>query len=234
AVEARRDAEQSSPGDQLLATRWLTLDGTPAAVQLVRGSGGRDLDLPERARLWLDLGEREPSLSVRLALGFPWLLELAGNGLPSLSEDPGDTAGDVTGSPIWMASADGALGSRSVFALYLDDGQARMRAVRIDRFGPASLVEISEFDDIELPALPTASPSLAMVAGSPTVLIPFGVGTPAWAMRSTGEQALLDSLDQLDCDAVALAYPDADGEGDSQTVACIAAGELRLGALGID
>ncbi|HVI03114.1 MAG TPA: hypothetical protein VM869_30670, partial [Enhygromyxa sp.] len=99
--------------------------------------------------------------------------------------------------------------------------------------GPGS-PDISVSDDVELPALPTAAPSLGMIAGSPTLLIPFGVGTPAWAMRSTGEAVLLDNLAELDCDALALAMPDADGEGDSQTVACIAAGELRVGSLGPD
>lgn len=234
AVEARRDAELASPGDHLLVTRWLDVDGSPAAIQVLRGPGGRDLDLPQRARMWLDLGASEPTLSVRLALAFPWLLELAGNGLPILSEDPGE-ASHVSGSPVWMAVADGALGSRHAFALELDDdeGEARMRAVRIDRWGSAGFVEASTVDVIELPAVPTGTPSLAMVAGSPTVLIPFGVGVPAWAMRSTGDWALLDSLLELGCDVLALAQPGTDGVGESQSVACIAGGELRVGALGL-
>lgn len=235
AVEARRDAELSTPGDRMLVTRWLTPDGAPAAPQVLRGPNSGDLDLPHRARLWLDLGASEPTLSVRVALAYPWLLELAGNGLPVLSEDPGGV-GDVPGAATWMASADGALGARHVFALELDGEQAQhatVRALRIDRWGPGS-PDISVVDDVELPALPTAAPSLGMIAGSPTLLIPFGVGTPAWAMRSTGEAVLLDNLAELDCDALALAMPDADGEGDSQTVACIAAGELRVGSLGPD
>jgi hypothetical protein len=233
-VEARRDAERSSPGDHVLVTRWLDLDRQPGAPQRLRGPGGRDLDLPNRARLWLDQTTSKPTLSVRLALAYPWLLELAGNGLPSLTGDPGDEAGDVHGSPMWMASADGALGSRHVFALEIVDGHALMRAVRIDRWGPASLIDISVVELVDLPALPTGIPSLSLIAGSSTVLIPFGVGRPAWALRSTGESVLLDSLAELECDALALAQPGADGEGDSRTVACLANGELRLGVLGID
>jgi hypothetical protein len=232
AVEARRDAEHRSPGDRVLVSRWLTADGSPADLQVMRGPIGRDLDLPHRARLWLDLGPSEAMLSLRVALAYPWLLELAGNGLPALTGDPGE-AGDVPGAITWMASADGALGSRHVFALELDGEQARVRAVRIDRFGPPSFVDTSVVDLVELPALPSAAPSLGMVGGSPTLLIPFGVGTPAWSVRSTGEMALLDSLAELGCDALALAMPDADGEGESQTVACIAGGELRVGALGL-
>jgi hypothetical protein len=236
AVEARRDAEQASPGDRMLVTRWLTAEGTPANIQVMRGPSGRDLDLPHRARLFLDLGldlgPSEPMLSLRVALAYPWLLELSGNGLPVLTEDPGE-AGDVAGAIMWMASAEGALGARHTFALELLDGeqdeQARVRALRIDRWGSSSSSDV-----VELPALPTAAPSLAMVAGSPTLLIPFGVGTPAWAMRSTGEAVLLDSLAELDCDALALAMPDPDGEGESQTVACIANRELRVGTLGIN
>lgn len=225
AVEARRDAEHASPGDRMLATRWLTTDGTPAAIQVIRGPSGRDLDLPHRARLWLELEPAASMLSLRLGLAYPWLLELAGNGLPALTEDPGEA--DVPGAILWMASADGALGSRHVFALELDGEQARVRALRIDRWADSSAVDV-----VDLPATPTAAPSLGMVAGSPTLLIPFGVDTPAWAMRSTGEAALLDSLDALACDALALAMPDADGEGESQTVACIANRELRVGELG--
>src|SRR5690606_12922815 len=92
AVEARRDAERSSPGDHRLLTRWLAADGTPAGAVLVRGPGARDVDLPGRARVWQDLGPSKPTLSVRLALAFPWLLELAGNGLPMLTGDPGSEA----------------------------------------------------------------------------------------------------------------------------------------------
>lgn len=226
AVEARRDAESATPGDRVLVTRWLTTDGTPAAIQVMRGPSGRDLELPHRARLWLELGPPASMLSLRLGLAHPWLLALAGNGLPALTEDPGEA--DVPGPITWMASADGALGSRHVFALELDGEQARVRAVQIDRWGDDAEVEV-----VELPAMPTAAPSLGMVAGSPTVLIPFGVDMPAWAMRSTGEVVLLDSLDALGCDAMALAMPDADGEGESQTVACIAARELRVGELGV-
>lgn len=232
AVEARRDAEQASPGDRLLVTRWLGIDGQPAAIQLLRGPGRRDLDLPHRARMWLDLGASEPTLGVRLALAYPWLLALAGNGLPILTDDPG--TGDVHGSPVWMASAEGALGGRHVFALEITEEGPVMRAVRIDRWGPASFVELSTVDVIELPAAPSGTPSLGMIAGSPTVLVPFGVGVPAWALRSTGEIALLDSLAELDCDAVALAHPGADGDGEAGRVACLAEGVLRLGALGVE
>jgi hypothetical protein len=230
AVEARRDAEQPSPGDRMLVTRWLTADATPAAIQTVHGPGGRDLDLPHRARMWLDLGEREPTLSLRLALAFPWLLELAGNGLPVLTDDPGEQA-DAPGAVAWMACADGALGSRHAFALELDGPQARVRVLRIDRWGEPSFVETPVVDVIELPAMPTAAPSLSMVAGSPTLMVPFGIGTPAWAVRSTGDTALLDEFVQLGCDAFALAQPDVDGEGDILTLACIAAGELRIGSM---
>jgi hypothetical protein len=70
-----------------------------------------------------------------------------------------------------------------------------------------------------------------MVAGSPTLMVPFGIGTPAWSVRSTGDTALLDEFVQLGCDALALAQPDADGEGDVLALACIAAGELRVGSM---
>lgn len=231
AVEARRDAEQPSPGDRVLVTRWLSADGTPAPLSILRGPGRRDLDLPQRTRSWLDLGASEPKLSLRVALAYPWLLELDGNGQPVLGEDPGE-AGELTGSIAWMASAEAALGARQAFALELDGEQARLRALRIDRWGPAELVDIAMLDLIELPARPTAAPSLAMVGGAPTLLIPFGVGMPAWAVRSTGEQALVDSLDSLDCDALALAMPDSDGEGENQKVACIADGGLQTGSFG--
>jgi hypothetical protein len=230
AVEARRDAELSSPGDRMLVTRWLSADGSATALAVMHGPGGRDLDLPHRARTWLDLGEPEATLSLRLALAYPWLLQLAGNGLPMLTDDPGEQA-DAPGAVVWMACAEGALGSRHAFALELDDTQARVRVLRIDRWGAPSFVETPLVDVIELPAMPTAAPSLGMVAGSPTLMVPFGIGTPAWAVRSTGDTALLDEFVQLGCDALALAQPDADGEGDVLALACIAAGELRVGTM---
>ena len=235
AVEARRDAELLTPGDDLLVTRWLTNEGSLAAAEITRGPGGRDLDLPRRATSWLDLGERPTTLSVRVARAFPWLLEVAGNGLPLVTSDPGEAVG-VPGSIAWFARADGALGATHVFAIEFDgdpEGTARVRVLRIDRWGTPSLVS-SPVDELELPAIPTSPPSLGSIAGSPTLLIPFGVGTPAWSVRSTGEGVLLDSLASLDCDVLTLEQAEPGGEGEGRAVACVADRELRLGTLALD
>jgi len=232
AVEARRDADQPSLGDHLLVTRWLAADGTPAAPALVRGPNSRDLDHPYRARRWLGYWPTKPALSVRVGLGFAWLLELAGNGLPMLTGDPGDPGDPVSvaGELVWMASADGALGSRHVFMLEQTTDRAWIHALRIDRWGAAEPGETAAL--LELPGLPSGAPSLSSVAGSPTLLIPMGGDQPTLVLRSTGAAVVLDSLALLHCDALALAEPPADAEGDSRALACLATGGLRVGALG--
>ena len=61
----------------------------------------------------------------------------------------------------------------------------------------------------------------------------LGANPAEYLTRSTGDWALLDSLLELGCDVLALAQPGTDGVGESQSVACIAGGELRVGALGL-
>jgi hypothetical protein len=241
AVEARRDAESATPGDRVLATRWLSAEGRLGDPQVVRGPGGRDLDLPRRAERWLDLGPPTPALSVRVAQAYPWLLELAGNGLAILASDPGEQVSAPGPEVVWMATADGALGSRTGFALELDGEQARLRVLRIDRWGSPPLVAPAGVDVIELPAIPSAPPSLTLLAGIPTLVIPFGAELPVWAVRSSGDAAVIDELALLRCDALVVDRPGPAGEGavagereggEVQPLACLRERELRLGQLG--
>jgi hypothetical protein len=229
AIDARRDAEQASIGDHLLVTRFLTADGVAAAPVLVRGPDSRDLDLPADARLWT-VGP-STALSVRIGLGFASLLELANNGLPILGGDT-DESHAVPSTSTWMASADGAFGSRHVFALAEADASASasVHVLRLNRWSETD-PEQSIGEAIELPAWPTGSPSVASFDGVPALVLPMGAERDVMVLRSTGAAVLLDSIADLRCDELALANPGTDGIADTLPLACLLAGELRLGVI---
>ncbi|PRQ08296.1 hypothetical protein ENSA7_19190 [Enhygromyxa salina] len=231
-VEARRDAETSSPGDRLLVTRWLASNGEPALPVLLRGPASSDLDLPADARLWTFAGHGS-ALSVRMALGFPWLLAVGSNGLPSLSSDPGQLA-SVPVATTWLRSCDGAFGSRHAFALEGGPEAPRVRVLRINRWSE-QLEDPSDVTDlVELPAMPSGSPSLALLDGVPTLVIPMGADLDVLALRSTGVDVELEPLTGLRCDDLAVVGPSFDGVGDTLPLACLTDGELRMGVLHVD
>jgi hypothetical protein len=228
AIDARRDVEQASIGDHLLVTRLLTADGVPGAPVLVRGADSRDLDLPADARLWT-VGPSTAS-SVRVGLGFPCLLELGSNGLPLLGGET-DESSAVPSTSTWMASAEGAFGSRHTFALAETEASARVHLLRLNRWSAPDPEQITS-EAIELPAWPTGRPSLAIFDGVPTLVLPMGPERDVLALRSTGVAAQLESIVDLRCDELALANPGTDGIADTLPLACLLAGELRLGVIG--
>jgi hypothetical protein len=231
AIDARRDAEQASIGDHLLVTRFVTADALAAAPVLVRGPDARDLDLPADARLWT-VGPSTAS-SVRVGLGFPWLLELGSNGLPLLASET-DESSAVPSASTWMVSADGAFGSRHAFALAETEPSARVHVLRLDRWStPDADVDPKSItsEAIELPAWPTGRPCLAIFDGVPTLVLPMGPARDVLAVRSTGAAAQLESIVDLRCDELTLANPGTDGIADTLPLACLLAGELRLGVI---
>lgn len=230
AIDARRDAEQASIGDHLLVTRFLAADGVAAAPVLVRGPDARDLDLPADARLWT-VGPSS-ALSVRIGLGFSALLELAGNGLPMLHADAGESNA-VPSTSTWMASADGAFGSRHVFALAEADASPGVHVLRLNRWSATDPEQVIG-ESIELPAWPTGRPSLGIFDGVPTLVLPMGPERDVMALRSTGAAWLLDSISDLRCDELALSNPGTDGIADTLPLACLLGGELRLGVIGAE
>jgi hypothetical protein len=230
AIDARRDAEQSSIGDHLLVTRFFAADGAAAAPVLVRGPDARDLDLPADARRWT-VG-MSSALSVRIGLGFPALLELGSNGLPTLDADAGESHA-VPSASTWMVSADGAFGSRHVFALAEADASPGVHVLRLNLWSATDPEQTVE-ESIELPAWPTGSPSLAIFDGVPTLVLPMGPERDVMALRSTGAAAQLESISNLRCDELALSNPGTDGIADTLPLACLLGGELRLGVIGAD
>jgi hypothetical protein len=228
AIDARRNAEQPGVGDHLLVTRFFSADAAAAAPVLVRGPDSRDLDLPADARLWT-VGP-STALSVRIGLGFAGLLELASNGLPQLDIDADESHG-VPSSSTWMVSGEGAFGSRHVFALAEGDASPLVHVLRLNRWS-ASDPEQAVGESVELPAWPTGRPSLAIVDGVPTLVLPMGPERDVAVLRSTGAATLLESIPDLRCDALALANPGTDGIADTLPLACLFDGELRLGVIG--
>jgi hypothetical protein len=230
AIDARRDAEQASIGDHLLVARLLAADGTAAAPVLLRGPDSRDLDLPSDARLWT-LGP-STALGVRIGLGFSGLLELGSNGLPLLRDEADETHA-VPSASTWMASGEGAFGSRHVFALAEAEASPSVHVLRLNRWSATDPEQIVG-EAIELTAWPSGSPSVAIVEGVPTLVLPMGADRDVMALRSTGDAARLDSIADLRCDEIALANPGTDGIADTLPLACLLAGEVRLGVIGAD
>jgi hypothetical protein len=228
AIDARRDAEQASIGDHLLVTRFLAMNGVAAAPVLVRGPDSRDLDLPADARLWT-VGSSN-ALSVRVGLGFPWLLEIASNGLPLLGGETDESAA-VPSASTWMASAEAAFGSRHVFALAEGAAAPSVHVLRLNRWS-APDPEQAAGESIELPAWPTGSPSLAIFKGVPTLVLPMGPERDVLALRSTGAAMQLDPILDLRCDELALSNPGTDGIADTLPLACLLGADLRLGVIG--
>jgi hypothetical protein len=228
AIDAPRDIEQATIGDRLLVARLLATDAFATAPVLLRGSDSRDLDLPADARLWT-VGP-STALSVRIGLGYSGLLELANNGLPLLREDAVESHA-VPSTSTWMASAEGAFGSRHVFAL--TEAEPIVHVLRLNRWSTPD-PEQPAAESVELPAWPTASPMLGIFDGVPTLVLPMGADLDVVAVRSTGGAARLDSIAGLRCDALVLANPGSDGIADTLPLACLLGGELRSGFISAD
>ena len=245
-VEARRNAEQATPGDHLLVTRYLSAQGLPGAPILVRGAGGSDLDLPGQARSWTGLSARS-ALTLRADLGFTRRLSLADNGLPRIEAERFEAEGAVPATSVWLRSAEGAFGARHVFSLELGGELAKLRVLRLDRWRGAPDDEGDEGDEgdeaapsgvgselIELPALPSAAPWLTALDGVPTLLVPLGPEQEVLALRSTGAGTAVEPVAGLRCDAIGVSSPGDDGVGDTLPLACLREGQLWLGVLGED
>jgi hypothetical protein len=103
--------------------------------------------------------------------------------------------------------------------------------LRLNRWSASDPEQITS-EAIELPAWPTGRPSLAIFDGVPTLVLPMGPERDVLALRSTGATAQLESIVDLRCDELALANPGTDGIADTLPLACLLAGELRLGVIG--
>ena len=242
-IEARRNLEAPSPGDRLLAVRELIGLDTVLDPLVLRGSGGADLDLAGDARRLQGL-DPGPRLGLRLDQAFAQQLTIAQNGLPRVDERAFAVLDAIPTDTQWMRSVDGALGSRHVFALGLDP--ARVTVLR----GLESFVEAAsegetgeDADDeppfggaetLELPAAPSAAPSLASLGGVPILLVPQGPDAEVIALRSTGAEVVLEPIAELRCEALRLSPPSADGVADTLPLACLREGSLEIGALGVD
>lgn len=227
ALTARRDAESVTPGDAALISRRIDDAAALQAALVHRGSGSRDLDLPDSAvRLPTPFAEGAPRLSLRLARAFPISVENASNGLPRIVEGEAIANVAIAAAPTWMRTLDGSLGARHSFA--------STGAVAIDGW-----LGIGGQDGTPLP---DQSPAVGLLAGVPTLVFPQG-DAPTLVARSTGEPALVtEALDALRCEAV-VAWTRGErsepggalaSDPDRLPLACLRDGELRLAVLSSD
>ena len=118
-----------------------------------------------------------------------------------------------------------------MFAIAESEAEPRVHLLRLNRWSTSDPEQVVE-DSVELPAWPSGMPQLGNFDGVPTLVLPMGPDLDVVAVRSTGAAARLEMIAGLRCDGLALANPGTDGIADTLPLACLLAGEVRLGSIG--
>lgn len=233
-LHAAADAEQPHPGDhRLIASFWRgeELGWTPP--QQVGTAAPSDLDSLGPASVIANIPAGiTTTLSVRLGGAFPGVLDLRDSGAISLTTAPLSAPLDVTGD-IALGTIIGSFGSRTVAAV---DREGRVSLSLLETSNGNMPRRISP-KATKLPVTPATGPlAPGLGRGFPFFLVPYGDAAPVHVIASDGSNYFVAPLADLHCDAVTLALSLAgnDPEHAALPLACLADGELRLGALLID
>lgn len=232
-LNAAADAEQPHPGDRrLIASFWRGEQLSWAPPQRIGTGIPTDLDsLGPAPVLWDIPSMSSPSLSVRLGGAFPGVLTVSDNGAISISTPPLNAALDVRGQ-IALATLVSDFGSRTVAAV---DPQGRFSLSLLDTSRGNVARRISP-KSAQLAGIPVTGPLAAGVGrGFPFFLVPHGDAAPVAVVASDGVESFVTTLDDLHCDALALAVTLAGNDPELAAVplACLLGGELRLGHIAI-
>lgn len=228
-LNAPADAEQPHPGDhRLIASFWRGDQLRWGPPQRVGTATPTDLDsLGPAPVLWDIPNATGAALSLRLGGAFPGVLTVSDTGAISITTPPQTAALDVRGE-IALATILSDFGSRTVAAV---DPQGRFSLSLLDTSRGNAPRRISP-KSAELAGLPVTGPLAAGVGrGFPFFLVPHGDAAPVTVVVSNGERSFVQTLDELHCDALALAVTLAgnDPERAAIPLACLLHGELRLG-----
>lgn len=233
-LHAAFDAEQPHPGDhRLVSSFWRGEDLGWTAPQQIGTTTPTDLDALGPAPVLMDIpAARTSTLSVRIGGAFPGVLELRDNGAASITTPPLTAPLGVRGD-ITLATVISHFGSRTVAAVD-HRGHVGLALLETSR-GNVPLAASPDPED--LPDAPATGPlAVGVGRGYPFFLVPYGAAAPVHVVASRGDSGLVQALEDLHCDAVALATTLAGNDPDDASVAlaCLYAGELRLGSVRID
>jgi hypothetical protein len=226
---APHDIESPAPGDhRLAAVRFVGTPPSPENAQILHltdATADADALGPAIDLAVLDLGEPR-SFAVRVdglrsgVVDFDILASLRSQNvagpIPSLA---------AASTP--LTTVIGAFGSNAVGALH---GGA-IRVVTLDTSGSGGATNASPDADALPAEPPTAAPAAGVVAGAPVFLIPYGAAAPVHAVICSQPTAAVQVLDDLQCDAVALAHTLDGNREESLDLACLWQTDLLLGDL---
>ncbi len=233
-VYAPVDIESPHPGDHRLITRsWNAASKTLGPVRHYYNKPLEDFDqlAPALDLVGLTGGVIE-AVSFRRGGTSPallltdedrWQLEVA------------NSATDVgLRGEVWMTTARSSLWSWQTWGVSTT-GDAAVVLQRTLPETPLQHITVPRGDD-GLPASvePSGEPALIMVAGIPRLLIPYGTETAVHAVASNGTEALVQPLDGIACDALAVQQTlAANTEDGTVPFACLAANNVHLGSFKI-
>lgn len=232
-LTAAADAEQPHPGDRrLISSFWRgELEGwTPP--RRVGTATPTDLDALGPAPVLSDIsGAPASALAVRLGGAFPGVLEVRDNGATAITTPPLTAPLDVAGQ-ISLATIVSNFGSRTVAAV---DRDGRVSLGMFETQG-GNVPRLASPRAADLTAAPPTGPLAPGVGrGFPFFMIPYGDAAPVHVIVGDGDTSFVVTLDDLHCDALALAVTLAGNDPDAAAVplACLSHGELRLGRVTI-
>ncbi|MCH9680049.1 MAG: hypothetical protein K0V04_01345 [Deltaproteobacteria bacterium] len=229
------DVESARPGDRALVSTRILDDATSLDPTQRITIGGATVDLdalgPAIDRIAAE-GGRPPPVSIRADQHRALALEHdPGTGvfrvrLSNLEDE--DRALSFLDLP--LVSVIGAFGSRTVAGLSFSSGSGRMQIATHDDLGPGG-IDVASLGDSDVPSLGDITGELApaSVDGLTVFLLPFGALQPVQAVHSAGGAAMVEPLEQLRCDSIAVA-PFVD-KTNTLSLACARDGEVRLGTL---
>ncbi len=228
-LTAAADAEQPHPGDRRLVTSFWRgeLEGW-TAPRRVGTSTPTDLDALGPAPVLSDIsGAPASALAVRLGGAFPGVLEVRDNGATTITTPPLTAPFDVSGQ-ISLATIVSNFGSRTVAAV---DRDGRVSLGMFETLG-GNVPRLASPRTADLTAAaPTGPLAPGVGRGFPFFMIPYGDVAPVHVVVGDGDTSFVITLDDLHCDALALAVTLAGNDPEAAAVppASLPHGEPRLG-----
>lgn len=235
-VYAPVDTESSHPGDHRLVSRaWNAQENSLGPLRHYYSNPLEDFD---RLAPALDLiglvGDAPGAVSVRRSGSTPallvrgeerWALELG---------DPTAALGLASGAPAFVTTVRGALWSWQTWGVE----QSGDIAVLVQRTLPGTPLQhvkaVAGGNEGVPDAVPTGEPSVALVAGTPRLLVPYGPETDVHALTvaTNGMEISAQPLPGIRCDAIVAQQTLAGNlEAGEVVFACLNAGEVRLGTI---
>ncbi len=216
------DSESAHPGDhRLLQLRWPAPPASPGQLVAVVTSEVMDLDAlgpgvdlldPGRPLLALRARGRQPAF-VRRALAGQAEVTV---GAPALGSAPG--------ASVQLLAVASSFGAWTTVEL---DASGALFTTWIDSYGSMENTVVSA--ELLPEALPSAAPSVALLAGLPHIAVPYGDTEAVHIAVPSDHMIRVLRLDGLFCDAVSLLIEDPSRS--TGPFVCVYQGEVQIGTL---